>query len=272
MRRTTGHAHARCCFSTCCPLARQTALSSRAEQRNPGVPLDLSWLDGLRVNQSAVEPASQHARHAPRGQEGRAGGLAAQGHHLHRPDHAQWRRHRRPRRTPVRQGTPSDSRRPARTRSACRRSSITTGAVCVYHRFVGHGGRGACRQRHPGRGRLDRLSRRPDSASAEAEGDRSVGERRRGGDRYRHHARTRADRQLASALRRGARLPRRLRPGAYESHSRHRRHPHALERRQGVDGLHDGRRRFHQDLDRQGRRQRDARRLARDGAHDPRLS
>ncbi len=28
--------------------------SIHAEQRNPGVPLDLSWVDGLRVNQSAV--------------------------------------------------------------------------------------------------------------------------------------------------------------------------------------------------------------------------
>ena len=63
-----------------------------------------------------------------------------------------------------------------------------------------------------------------------------------------------------------------LRRRACEGDPRHRRPEDAAQRRQGLDGLHDGRRRFHQDLDRQGRRQRHAARDAGHGAHDPRLS
>ena len=73
---------------------------------------------------------------------------------------------------------------------------ITTGAICVYHRFVKTAGR----FRYPDRGRLDRLPRRPGAARGEAEGDRGLGARRRQGDRHRHNPRARADRQLAGAL------------------------------------------------------------------------
>ena len=96
--------------------------------------------------------------------------------------------------------------------------------------------------------------------------------RRRRGDRHRHHPRACADRQLAGALRRDARFPRGLRRGACEGDPRHRRSEDAAQCGPGVDGLHDGRRRFHQDLDRQGGRQRDAAGHARDAADDPRLS
>ena len=63
-----------------------------------------------------------------------------------------------------------------------------------------------------------------------------------------------------------------LRRCACQGDPRHRRPEDPAQRRARLAGLHDGRRRFHQDLDRQGRRERHAAGHAHHGAHDPRLS
>ena len=67
------------------------------------------------------------------------------------------------------------------------------------------------------------------------------------------------------------RVPRRLRRGASESHPRHRRSVDAAQRGARLDGGDDGGRRFHQDVDRQGKRQCHAAGRPRHGAGDPRL-
>ena len=79
------------------------------------------------------------------------------------------------------------------------------------------------------------------------------------------------DRQLAGALRRGARLPRGLRPRPHEDDPRHRRARHAPQRGPGQPRVHDGGGRLHQDLDRQGGDERHAARQPRHGARHPRL-
>ena len=171
--------------------------------RNPGVPFD-------RV--VARRPARQSvggraprvdARHAPRRQERRAGRLAAQGRHLHRPHDAQRRRHRRP-----------------RANASARRRAVRCATICstrsAWRRSVDHDGRGVrlspLRRKRPWtrskaaafRSRRYRRAFPPDSIPhpLKLQRDRGVGCGRRGGDRHRRHARTRADRQLAGALRR----------------------------------------------------------------------
>ena len=64
--------------------------------------------------------------------------------------------------------------------------------------------------------------------------------------------------QLGSAVRRGAAVPRGVRRRAHEGDSRHRRARDARQRRAREHGRDDGRRGLHQDVHRQGRRQRDA--------------
>ena len=91
------------------------------------------------------------------------------------------------------------------------------------------------------------------------------------GDRHRHHARARAHRQLRGAVRRGAPLPRGLRRRAHEGDSRHRRAGDARQRRAREHGRDAGGRRFHQDVDRQGRRERDDSVRRRDVPHDSRV-
>jgi len=54
-----------------------------------------------------------------------------------------------------------------------------------------------------------------------------------------------------ASLTRSARLPRNLRPGAHEDDHRDRRARHTAQRARGEPRLHDGGRRFHQDLNRQ---------------------
>ena len=101
---------------------------------------------------------------------------------------------------------------------------IKVGAVCVYHSFVptavealegsGHSRSPRCRPDFP------RASRPIEQRVDEIRASVAAGATR---DRHRHHARARAHRQLAGALRRGARIPRGLRRGAHEGDPRHRR-------------------------------------------------
>ena len=65
------------------------------------------------------------------------------------------------------------------------------------------------------------------------------------------------------------RIPQGLRRRPHQDHSRHRRARDARQRGQGVAGLHAGGRRLHQDLDRQGKGQRQPPDLAGDDPHDP---
>ena len=209
--------------------------------------------------------------HPPHGQEGMAGGVAAARRHpdgSHHPLRATTRPAGSAGCAPRRAGrsAPTCSRRwaPSSSRSGSR-------AVCVYHAFVETAvealeGSGipvaAVSTGFPG-GTL--------ALRAADRGDPRVGRRRRRGDRHRDHPRPRAHRELARALRRGARHARGLRRRAHQDHPRHRRAGHAAQRGAREPGLHDGRRRLHQDLDRQGERQRHAPGRAGDGARDPRL-
>ena len=110
--------------------------STRAEQRNPGVPLNLSWVDGLRVNQSAVSRrvSTLGARRSVKKDAQAAWLLKAI--------------------TCIDLTTLNGDDTAARVERLCAKArrpirddlldalgmppgSIKTGAVCVYHRFVG---------------------------------------------------------------------------------------------------------------------------------------
>jgi deoxyribose-phosphate aldolase len=110
--------------------------SIHAEQRNPGVPLDLSWVDGLRVNQSAVNR--------------RVGTLGTR-RAVKKDAQAAWLLKAI---TCIDLTTLNGDDTAARVERLCAKArrpirddlldalgmppgSIKTGAVCVYHRFVG---------------------------------------------------------------------------------------------------------------------------------------
>ena len=56
--------------------ATDKALEGHNRARNPGVPLDPAWFEGVGVNASAVERRRRDADGAPLGQEGIPGGVA----------------------------------------------------------------------------------------------------------------------------------------------------------------------------------------------------
>ena len=119
-------------------LAPSLGEHGNALARNPGMALDLDWVHDVRVNLSAVERRAATLARPPHGEEGVAGGVAGQGHHLHRPDHAVGRRHRR-----AACGA-SAPRRGIRSRADMLEAlgladrGITVGAVCVYHALRRH--------------------------------------------------------------------------------------------------------------------------------------
>ena len=192
--------------------------------RNAGFAFDRDWIDGLRVNLSAAErrAATLPGRRTVK-KEWQAAWLL-QGRHLHRPHHAQRRRHAGPRPAALRQGAPARARRTCSKALGMGDLGITTGAVCVYHAIVATAVAGA--------GRAPAF-RSPPSPPASPPAlsplplriarDRSLGRRRRARDRHRHHPRPCPHRQLAGALRRDARLPRGLRRRAPQGDPRHRR-------------------------------------------------
>ena len=117
------------------PLRAKTSVA-HAETRNPGVPLDLSWLDGSRINQSAVNrrTATLGTRRAVKKDAQAAWLLKAvtcidlttlNGDDTAARVERLCGKARRPIRDDLLEslGMPPDS--------------IKTGAVCVYHRFVG---------------------------------------------------------------------------------------------------------------------------------------
>ena len=104
--------------------------------RNAGTELDLDAVDGRAGQYLGDRAAGGDARDAAHGQEGLAGGLAAEGRHLHRPDDARGRRHRGAGPAALPQGAAADPAGSARRASGCADAGITIGAVCVYHDMV----------------------------------------------------------------------------------------------------------------------------------------
>ncbi len=111
-------------------------LSNHANLRNPGMELDLSWVMDTRVNLSASERrvATLPGRRTVKKDAQAAWLLKARD--LHRPHHAQRRRY-----APAASSGSAPRRRTRSARIFSMRSawatrSITTGAICVYHRFV----------------------------------------------------------------------------------------------------------------------------------------
>src|SRR5260370_2981991 len=134
--------------------------SIHAEQRNPGVPLDLSWVDGLRVNQSAVSRrvSTLGTRRAVKKDAQAAWLLKAI--------------------TCIDLTTLNGDDTAARVERLCAKArrpirddlldaldmppgSIKTGAVCVYHRFVGTAVAALPRRRLPVPAPTTRLPPRP---------------------------------------------------------------------------------------------------------------
>ena len=240
--------------------------------RNPGMPLELDWVEEVRVNRSAVERRAATLRDPPHGQEGMAGRLAAARHHADGPHHARGRRHAGQGAPAVRQGAPAGARTTCWRRWARASSPSGSAAVCVYHAL--RRDRGARRSRaRASRSRRSRPASRRASPRSSSASPRSAHRWPRARDEIDIviTRAARAHRQLAGALRRGARLPRGLRRRAHQDDPRHRRARHAAQRGAREPGLHDGRRRLHQDLDRQGERQRHAAGRPGDGARHSRL-
>jgi deoxyribose-phosphate aldolase len=82
-------------------------LNGRLLEPNRRIPLNLDWIEEIRVNTSAVERRTGNYRHAPHREKRLAGSVAAARHRLHGPHHALRRRHCRAREAPLRQGAPS---------------------------------------------------------------------------------------------------------------------------------------------------------------------
>ena len=57
-------------------------------ERNPGLPLDLDWVNKSRVNLPRREKTSRHVKNTPLDQEAMAGSLASSSSNLHRSDHS----------------------------------------------------------------------------------------------------------------------------------------------------------------------------------------
>ncbi len=128
------------------------------EPRNPGMALDLDWVMSAQANTSAIErrAATLPGRRSVKKDYQAAWLLKAI--------------------TCIDLTTLSGDDTPGRVRRLCAKARqpvrqdildalgmgpITTGAVCVYHDMVRDRGEALRGHRHPGRRRLDRLSRRP---------------------------------------------------------------------------------------------------------------
>ncbi len=194
------------------------AASLRTESRSAARP----GLDQNRQRQpQRGGTAGRHVGHAAQRQKGLASRVAAPGHQLHRPHDALRRRHARTGTPALRQGPPARS--PGHPRGLGRRGAWPHDRRRL--RVPRHGGArrgGAEGIDDPGRSGLDGLSGGPEPLRAAAGRDQGIGRGGRPRDRHRHHARPRAPGRLAGALRRGTRLPGRLRRRPHQDHPRHR--------------------------------------------------
>ena len=179
----------------CDRIAQRTSLL-----RNSGIPLDLNWVQEVRVNTSAVErrTQSQVARRTVKKEWQAAWLLRA----ITCMDLTtlSGRRYRRASAPALRQGR-------AAAAGTSGRLGIQHSESRCRHLRLSHvrrdGGPGAGRQRHSGRGGLHRLSRRAVAAATRSR-DRALRRGRRAGNRHRHTRAHVLDRQLAGALRRDA--------------------------------------------------------------------
>ena len=200
-----------------------------------------------------------------------AGRLAGEGDDLHRPHDALRRRHAGARAPALRQGAPPFERRASRRARPRRpRPHRRRGLRLPDHGRAG--GQGARRLGNSRRLRRHRLSRRPLAAKAAARGDPLRGRRGRKRDRHRHHPRPRPRPRLERALRRGRGDARSVRARASEGDPRHGGFEDAAQRLRRQHGRDAGGGRLHQDLDRQGGRQRHASGEPGDGSRIARLS
>jgi deoxyribose-phosphate aldolase len=239
------------------------------EPRNPGMALDLDWVAAVQANTSAIERRAATLPGRRSVKKEYPGGLAPARDHLHRPHDAGGRRHAGTGPAALRQGGAAGAAGPARR---ARDGAADGGRGLRLSRHGGPGGRGAAGHRDPGGGRVDGISGRAVALPPARGRDRGEREGRRAGDRHRHLAAARADGELAGALRRDAGVPGGLRRGACEGDPRHRGTGHAAQRGEGEPRVHDGGGGLHQDLHRQGGRERDPAGEPDDDPGDPGLS
>ena len=133
--------------------------------RNPGMPLDLRWVRDDPGQPQRRRAPRRHHPHPPHRQDGVAGGVAAPRHHADGPHHAAGRRHAGPGPAALRQGARPVAPGPPR-RLGVGDLDIHVAAVCVYHAFVETAVQALGGERHPGGGRVHRLSRGPLAAAA----------------------------------------------------------------------------------------------------------
>ena len=157
------------------PATRRVAPSAAAPfdvpvaPRNPGMPLELDWVEEVRVNRSAVERRAATLADPADGQEGVAGGLAAPRRHPDGPHDPLGRRHAGPGAPALRQGAPAGAGRPAGGDG--RRAAAHPGrrGLRVPHLRRDRGG-GARGLGDSGGGGLDRFPGRALAASRSASG------------------------------------------------------------------------------------------------------
>ena len=224
--------------------------------RNPGTAAEAGMVRERPGQSQRGRAPRRDPGGAPHGEEGIPGGLAGEGGAVHRPHDARGRRHAGPRASPAprragrsaRTSSPR-SASPTRRRRSARSASIRPWSAPAVKALAGLG--------HSGRLRRDRLSGRPDAAAAAPRRDPLCGRRRARGEIDIVINRAQVLTQDWKALYDEVKA---MREACGEAHLKailgHRRPQDAAQCLQGQHGGDDGRRRLHQDLDRQGRRQR----------------
>ena len=204
--------------------ASGTAAHAALPARNPGTPLDLGGAHARARQPQRGRAPRRDARHAPHGQEGVAGGLAAARRH------AAWTSRRS--RATTRPGNVrrlcAKARQPVRDdllagARAWPATGMHVGAVCVYHALRARRGRGA-RAAAASRWPRSPPAFPPGSDAARPASSQEIRALGRGGRRARSTSSSPARHVLTGdwrgALRRGARVPRGLRRRAHEDDPR----------------------------------------------------
>ncbi len=174
-------------------------LNGRTLEANRRIPLNLDWVEGVRVNTSAVERrvATHVARRTVKKETQAAWLLRAIAcmdlTTLSGDDSADRVRRlcakaRNPLQRHIVEGLGIED------------LHLTVGAVCVYHAFVETAVRALEGSGHSRRRGLRRISRRPFAAGRARRRNSSLRRSGRSGDRHRHHPRPRLQRRVAGAL------------------------------------------------------------------------
>ena len=226
-------------------------LNGRTLEPNRRIPLNLDWVEEIRVNTSAVERrAATHVTRRTVKKDRQAAWLlraiaCMDLTTLSGDDSAE-----RVRRLCAKARNPLQ--RHLVEGLGIEELHLTVGAVCVYHAFVETAVKALEGTGIPVAAVSTGFPAGLSPLAERVRGDSPLRRSRRAGDRHRHHPRARLQRRVAGALRRSRRLQGRLRPRAHEGHPRHRRPADAAQRGARQLGRHDGRRGLHQDLHRQG--------------------